>query len=211
MISNRLGWMIMEIPSLAIFCYLYILGTAPKSLTTWVFFSLWVIHYFNRSVVFPYRTHTTGKKMPVLIMSFAIFFNFINAYFNGYWFGFLTPGYEVSWLYDLRFIIGFIIFITGFIINQASDQKLLDLRKGGKTGYFIPRGGLFNFISCPNFFGEIIEWAGFALMSWNLASLSFAIWTMVNLIPRARAHHKWYLKEFKDYPKKRKAVIPYII
>jgi len=150
--------------------------------------------------------------MPVLIMLSAVFFNLINAGLNGYWLGFTAPPYSENWMTDPRFIIGGIIFIFGFITNQATDKKLISLRKGGKKGYFIPRGGLFNYISCPNFFGEIIEWSGFAIMAWNLPALSFAVWTAANLIPRALDHHKWYKSHFREeYPKNRKAVIPFII
>ena len=43
-------------------------------------------------------------------------------------------------------------------------------------------------ISCPNFFGEIIEWLGFAVMTLNPGSISFLIWTVCNLVPRSKAH-----------------------
>ena len=212
MIDNRLGWIIMELPSLLIFVLLVLTGPVRPSATNWILFSLWTVQYFNRSVIFPLRTKTSGKKMPVLIMFSAVFFNLINASLNGYWLGFVTPPYPENWLTDPRFILGGILFIIGFIINQLADKKLIGLRKSGQKGYFIPRGGLFNYISCPNFFGEIIEWSGFALMAWNLPALSFAVWTAVNLIPRALDHHKWYKNHFKEeYPKNRKALIPYIL
>jgi 3-oxo-5-alpha-steroid 4-dehydrogenase 1 len=212
MIDNRLGWIIMEIPSLIIFVLLVLLGPKHPSTVIWILFGLWTVHYFNRSVIFPLRTKTSGKKMPMIIMFSAVFFNLINASINGYWFGFVAPAYPENWLTDPRFILGGIIFITGFIINQAADKKLIGLRDGGKTGYYIPRGGLFNYISCPNFFGEIIEWAGFAIMAWNLPALSFAVWTAANLIPRALDHHRWYKSHFREeYPKSRKAVIPFVV
>ena len=75
--------------------------------------------------------------------------------------------------------------------------------------YHIPKGFMYNYISCPNYFGEIIEWAGFAIMVWNLPSLIFVLWTMFNLIPRAAAHHQWYENKFSDYPN-RKIIFPFI-
>jgi hypothetical protein len=48
------------------------------------------------------------------------------------------------------------------------------------------------------------------LLTWCLPSLSFFIWTFVNLVPRAVDHHRWYKNNFKDYPVKRKAVFPFI-
>lgn len=212
MIDNKLGWILMESPSFFIFVGLVLFGSLDHSTVIYVLLGFWGIHYFNRSFVFPLRTKTRGKKMPVIIMFSAIFFNLINATLNGYWFGFVAPPYPENWLTDPRFIIGAIVFITGFMINQFADKKLINLRKGGKTGYFIPRGGLFNYISCPNFFGEMVEWTGFAIMAWNLPALSFAVWTATNLIPRALDHHKWYKSYFKDeYPKSRKAIIPFVI
>jgi hypothetical protein len=211
MISNRIGWMIYELPSLIIFIVLMLTGGKVFSQPLWIFFSIWTIHYVNRAIIFPLRTHTKGKKVPLMIVFSAIFFNFINAGLNGYWLGYVGPDYPDFWLTDPRFIIGAMVFIAGFLINQFADKKLIGLRKGGKQGYFIPRGGLFNYISCPNFFGEIVEWTGFAIMAWNMPAVSFAVWTAANLLPRALAHHKWYRGYFKDYPKGRKAVIPYIL
>jgi 3-oxo-5-alpha-steroid 4-dehydrogenase 1 len=211
MIDNKLGWLFMEITSLWVFIIFFLSGDTGKSAVTWIFFALWVIHYVNRSLVFPFRTRTRGKKMPLIIMVSAIFFNLMNGFINGYWFGYVGPGYQLSWLKDPRFIGGMIIFISGFTLNQWADRKLLNLRREPGNGYFIPRGGLFNYVSCPNFLGEIIEWTGFAIMAWNPATLSFAIWTIVNLLPRALDHHKWYNGYFKEYPKNRKSIIPYLL
>jgi 3-oxo-5-alpha-steroid 4-dehydrogenase 1 len=95
-------------------------------------------------------------------------------------------------------------------INLKSDAILIGLRKKGEKNYQIPKGFLFDFISSPNLFGEIIEWTGFAIMAWNLPALSFAIWTFANLVPRSLNHHNWYKENFPDYPKNRKAVFPYL-
>ena len=108
-------------------------------------------------------------------------------------------------------MIGALIFLSGFFINLQSDQILISLRKGEERGYKIPHGGLFKYISCPNHFGEMIEWIGFAIMAWSLPAFSFALWTVANLLPRARSHHRWYGEYFDDYPKDRKAVVPFLI
>ena len=69
----------------------------------------------------------------------------------------------------------------------------------------------FKYVSCPNYFGEIIEWFGYLIIAFSLPALSFVLWTGFNLIPRALNHHEWYKENFKNYPKNRKAVIPFII
>jgi 3-oxo-5-alpha-steroid 4-dehydrogenase 1 len=210
-LPNRLGWILMEFPALAVFVIFFFSGQGLPSGITWLFFLIWLSHYINRTFVYPLRTKTRKKKMPIVIVVFALFFNLVNGFLNGYFFGNVRPDYELSWLYDPRFIAGIIIFVTGMAINIKSDDILMSLRKNNSNGYSIPYGSMFRYISCPNFLGEIVEWFGFALMSWSLAALAFAFWTVFNLVPRAIDHHNFYKNTFKDYPAERKAVIPFIL
>ncbi len=210
LINNKLGWIIMESPSLLVFAGLFLFGSSKHNVVTWIFFGLWVFHYINRTVIFPFRLRTKGKKMPLAIVFMALGFNFVNGFINGYYLGSLAS-YPISWLTDPRFIIGMVMFLSGMAINWQSDNILIHLRKPGQTGYFIPQKGLFNYISCPNHFSEIIEWFGFAMMTWCTPALAFAVWTLVNLLPRALHHHRWYQSTFPGYPSKRKALIPFIL
>ena len=211
MINNRLGWLIMELPALLVFVYFAQLTTNWLNLLLLTAFALWVWHYFNRACIYPFRLKTKGKKMPVVIMASAVFFNVVNGFLNGYWLARFVPEDKIDFNTDLRIVIGAFVFLAGFIINQYHDTLLINLRKGEKTGYSIPFGGLFRFVSCPNFLGEIIIWVGFFIVTFSLPALAFLIWTLANLIPRAFDHHKWYRSEFPDYPAKRKAVLPYIL
>ena len=211
LIPNKLGWFLMEIPSLLImifFCYkTYYENNNNVSI---FLMSCWILHYFNRAIIFPLRTKTADKKMPVSIVFSAIFFNYVNAFLNGYFFLNLA-NYSTQHFSSPVFLIGLILFLVGMIINNYSDSFLINLRKPGQTDYTLPTGFLFNKISCPNLFGEMIEWIGFALMAQHLPALSFAVWTICNLLPRAISHHKWYLQHFPDYPKNRKALIPFLV
>jgi len=209
MIGNRLGWTLMEIVSLLVFCFFFLSGTGVKSNGSWLLFALWTAHYIHRSLIYPWRTHTLGKKMPLFIVFSAVFFNSINGFLNGWQLGELqgVPP-EIA---HPRFLSGLIVFLSGAALNLYADSVLVNLRKPGETGYKIPQNPVFRLISCPNHLGEIIEWTGFALMAWNLAALSFAVWTAANLIPRALSHHRWYKEQFEDYPTERKAVIPFVL
>lgn len=211
-ISNRLGWVLMEIVSLLVFAGLFLAGPTSKSAPMWVFFALWVAHYIHRSLIFPWATRTQGKTMPVFIVASAAVFNIMNGGLNGFYLGFLTQTYPPSWLADPRFLIGLSVFLLGAAANIWSDYRLIALRKNaGVNDYVIPRGGLFELVSCPNHFGEIVQWSGFALMCWNLPALSFAVWTMSNLLPRALSHHRWYRQRFADYPAARRALLPFLL
>lgn len=117
--------------------------------------------------------------------------------------------------------LGSILFYLGMAINIHSDSILRNLRKSGETTYKIPRGdsddtmqffmtdgshhiisqmssyvcfmagGLFEYVSCANYFGEILEWLGYSIAAWSLPSLSFAFFSMSFIIPRAHNHHRY--------------------
>uniref|UniRef100_A0A1I8B8K5 Pre-mRNA-splicing factor SPF27 n=1 Tax=Meloidogyne hapla TaxID=6305 RepID=A0A1I8B8K5_MELHA len=75
-------------------------------------------------------------------------------------------------------------------INLHADYILRSLRRPGEKCYKIPHGGMFKYVSCANFFGEIIEWFGYAIYAQSTASFAFALFTAANTIPRAKSHHK---------------------
>lgn len=210
LISNRIGWLLMELPVLIILFIFLIPVAKTISTASCVLIGLFCLHYCNRIFIFPFRLRTKGKKMPAVIMLSAIFFNIMNGFSLGYFFSHFA-NYNNDWFKDVRFIGGIILFFTGLYINWKADNMLIHLRKPGETGYKIPQGWLFEKISCPNLFGELIEWFGFALLCWNLPAFTFLIWTAANLIPRAIAHHKWYKDKFYEYPVNKKAILPFII
>ncbi|MCL4132743.1 UNVERIFIED_CONTAM: hypothetical protein GTU68_045536 [Idotea baltica] len=211
MLSNRWGWIIMELPALFTVPFLFFMNDTGTNNIVLVFVAMWIFHYFHRTLIFPFRIKTKNKKIPWIIVIFGMFFNLINGYFIGIWLTTQSDTYSISWLETPCMWVGISLFITGILINLSSDYRLLRLRKPGETGYKIPFGGFFNWVSCPNHFGEIIEWIGFAIMTWSPAGFAFAIWTAINLIPRSLDHHRWYHLNFPDYPQNRKAVIPFLL
>ncbi|MEJ6615610.1 MAG: DUF1295 domain-containing protein [Crocinitomicaceae bacterium] len=207
LIDNRWGWFFMEIPSFALILVFTTIGDLSNYAL--MLAGIWLIHYFNRTFIFPMRLRTTGKKMPLSIVLSAIFFNGINAGMNGYFLAYFETYSDADFLTPF-FIVGITLFIGGAVINNISDHILIHLRKPGETGYKIPTGFMYKYISCPNFFGEMTQWIGFAIMACNLPALTFCVWTIANVFPRAIKHHSWYKEKFADYPKERKAVIPFI-
>ena len=208
-IDKKLGWILMEVPILIVVIYFFVMGSQPLNVSV-IMISLFVMHYFNRAIIFPQRIKVSGKRMPVVSMASSMAFYIISGYIIGHYFGALKY-YSIEWLYDPRFIIGFLMFITGFIINIQSDNILINLRGPGESSYKIPHGGCFKFVSCPNYMGEMIEWIGFAIMTWCLPGAVYAAWVVLPLFVQAVGTHQWYKDEFQDeYPKERKAIIPYL-
>lgn len=210
LINNKLGWVIMEAPGMILLMVFVLTSLSRQNAMTWVLISFYLFHYVNRTFVFPMRLRTRAKKMPLLIMVLAIFFNLVNGSVLGYYFAHFAQN-SVNELIGARFIIGAVIFALGVSMNWDYDNRLIHLRRPGETGYKIPEGGLFRYVSCPNHLGEIIEWTGFAIACWNLAALSFLVWTIANLVPRTLSHHSWYKQHFVNYPASRKAIIPFVL
>lgn len=209
-VPARLGWVVMESPAVFLFAAIYGLGDHARATVPMVFLGIWMLHYVNRTFVFPFRLHASAKRMPVVVVAMAIAFNCLNAYINARWISHLAV-YEDVWLLDPAFIAGALVLILGWTINQHADTVLIRLRHRNDAGYMIPRGGLYRWVSCPNYLGEMLEWAGWAIATWSLAGTAFAVFTVANLLPRAIANHRWYLRKFADYPSSRRAIVPFLL
>ena len=142
------------------------------------------------------------KPKPWLTVGLAFVFNSVNGAVNAY-------DLQRAESFSLSAVVcGVVLFALGVFINHQSDAILLRLRQPGETGYSIPYGGLYRWVSAPNYLGEIIQWTGFAIAAATPAAWVFALFTVANLAPRARSHHQWYLDRFSDYPRDRKRLVP---
>ena len=218
-ISNKAAWVIMEAPAF-IFLLYYTLRFAASGVETgnsrtvlYLMAGLFLLHYFQRSFIFPFLMR--GKsKMPIAIMLMGLTFNTLNAYLIGGWLYGQAPAgmYGTHWLWSPQFIIGAVVFFTGMAINLHSDHIIRNLRKPGDTKHYIPRKGLYKYVTSANYFGEFTEWVGYAILTWSPAGLLFAAWTFANLAPRAKSLTAKYEEEFGEEYKslKKKHIIPFI-
>jgi len=210
-IPAKWGWVIMESPSCIIFT-IFLLTAPSLSIGKILLFIIWQFHYFHRTFIYPFCT-SHSKIIPLSLMFSALLFQITNTYLQGIWIYQFAPKelYGDNYIYSWYFILGIIIFAIGTYINRSADKILRALRKPNEKEYKIPYGGLYKYISCPNYLGEMIIWLGWAIMLQSLIGLAFFIWTVANLTPRALSSHKWYLTNFPHYPKERKALIPFIL
>jgi 3-oxo-5-alpha-steroid 4-dehydrogenase 1 len=209
-LKARIGWLVMEFPAFLVIILMFMAGSRKDNIVSIVFLAMWTSHYLHRTFIFPFLMKGGDKKFPAVLVVFALMFNTMNGYVNGKYLFQLAPAHDISWLYDPRFLAGAAFFLSGMIINLHSDHVLRILRKNPEDGYRIPRRGLFRYISSPNYFGEILEWTGWAIATWSLPGLAFAVFTFANLAPRAFSNHRWYRENFPDYPGQRKALIPFV-
>jgi len=205
-LPNRMAWVLMELPALLVIAVLVLGSPYRWNLNALIPLSFWLFHYLYRTLLFPALMRPSDKTFPLLLVLFAIAFNILNGFNNAA--ALLhnaQPG--PSWS-NMHFWTGTIVFAAGFAMHAHSDKVIRKLRKPGETGYQVPVGGMFRWVSSPHYLGEIIQWAGWAVLTWSLAGLAFALFTLCNLAPRAISNQAWYHRRFPAYPPKRKILVP---
>lgn len=213
-VHNKAGWIIMELPAPAVMLLIICMPGADRSVVTLVMAGLFVCHYVQRTLIFPFLMR--GKsRMPWAIVLMGAVFNSVNAYLIGGWLMVLGPQsgqYPPVWLLSPQFICGTAIFLIGMGINLHSDHVIRHLRKPGETGHKIPHGGMYNYVASANYLGELIEWSGFALLTWSMAGVVFVLWTAANLVPRSAKIHARYCTEFGEAYTRlgRRRIFPFI-
>ena len=209
-IPARISFAISQfIPGILVFSLTYFFQRNFDRPSNIIMYCLFTIHYINRSIVDGIASRHSQSKVslwiPILAALVNILFHFVNAQFIG------EARYCEGYYFDPRFILGLCIFFTGFILNRVADAQLIVLRSNYKDNdYKLPTGCSFCLISCPNYLGEAIEWFGWSIMTWSLSGLVWFLFSISTFIPRSRQHHKWYHNNFDDYPKRRKALLPFI-
>ena len=222
-INNKVAWFLMEFPIFLAMIVLWLCSPHRFDIVPMVFLLIFEIHYFQRSLIFPWIMKGKKSQMSLAVMFMGIAFNILNAMMQGYWIFFesyncqyqvLGCSYtDVAWLCSPQFIIGVIVFFLGFYVNLRSDYIIRHLRKrDDDTNHYLPSGFLFNYVTSANYLGELMEWLGFAILTWSLSGLVFFIWTFANLVPRANSLYKRYKTEFGDVMEQRKLkrVFPFI-
>ncbi|KAI9482726.1 MAG: 3-oxo-5-alpha-steroid 4-dehydrogenase-domain-containing protein [Benjaminiella poitrasii] len=215
-LSGKWSWCVMEVISPITFAVSLVLTRPTGTPFQIIMISAWMLHYFNRSILYPLRAPSMA---PIHILTFlsSIFFNLLNGYTNGIWIGRHSRS-----IHNVSFWLGITLWLVGFASNVYHDSILFKLRmkkkekeekSHKKQRYFIPHDGLFEYISCPNYFSETMEWLGYAIASnSSLPAIIFTISTTANLFPRAWRTHAWYKQEFQQtYPSNRKAIIPFLL
>lgn len=214
-INNKLAWVLMEAPAFVMLLATWhssqpMMRILPAAVALLVMYEF---HYFQRSFVFPFLMNGRSK-MPVAIMLMGVVFNSINAFLIGaYSFNGANPDYAaLGWDYltTWNFLLGLFIFCVGMAINWHSDHVIRHLRKPGDTRHYLPAKGMYRYVTSGNYFGELVEWTGFAIAAAHPAGWLFVIWTAANLVPRAHAIHKRYRQEFGEAVGNRKRIIPFV-
>ena len=112
--------------------------------------------------------------------------------------------------------LGLVVFTIAEAGNARAHRMLRALRAPGGRERQIPRGFLFERVSCPHYFFEIASWAGFNLVTQTWAGAAFMLVGAGILGAWAHTRHAAYQKQFDGsegralYPAERRALIPFL-
>ncbi|TVU41489.1 hypothetical protein EJB05_15015, partial [Eragrostis curvula] len=100
--------------------------------------------------------------------------------------------------------------------NFYHHYLLSRLRAGGDGdgkgyGYKIPRGGLFELVTCPHYLFEIIVFLGFAMIAQTVFTLAVAVSMTSYLSGRSCTTRRWYAVKFEEFPARVKTLVPYVL
>lgn len=108
------------------------------------------------------------------------------------------------------------LFLWAWWHQYTTSKILADLRKN-KNGEVItnehklPFGDWFEYLSSPPQVAEILMYTSITLILYKNTTWWYVyMWVIVNQVECSLLSHWWYEKTFKNFPKNRKALIPFI-
>jgi len=214
-INAKLAWVMQECGAFFVPLALLLFAGDERCTQSWAnraLLGMFLVHYAQRSFVYP-PLMRGGKPMPIGTSLLALLFCVYNGWLQGrLWTALEARPPPTDSVTDAACLgVGGALWLAGFLTNLHADHVLRNLRKTpGDTGYYVPRGGAFEYVSAANYFGEFVEWCGYAIAARHTAATAFAFFTFCNLAPRAKHHHAWMHQKFDDYPKTRTAMIPFL-
>jgi len=180
---------------------------APLTLVQQIAAALFTLHFLKRELETLFVHKFGNDTMPI----FNIFKN--SIYYHG--FAFYIAYYVLHPNFTdpnpLQVYLGLAIFLLCLLSNFKCHLMLANLRRPGTRERNIPKGFLFEYVSCANYFFEIVEWIGFTIMTQSLPALFFTLAGAFQMYAWALGKHRRYKKEFPQYPKHRKALIPFLV
>lgn len=175
---------------------------ANANLIQWIVLTSVALHFMKRVLESLFLHKYSGAAKLSAAISIAFFYSsasFFIGYLNR------TPLHPI----DIWFMLGFVFYFIGNIGNFIHHKILADLRKDSLE-YFIPKGGLFNYVVCPHYLFEIFTWVGIFLFSRHLGTLLVLGMIIAYLFARSLVTLKWYRETFSDFPKHVRTMIPFV-
>ncbi|KAG5882537.1 hypothetical protein JTB14_038148 [Gonioctena quinquepunctata] len=113
-------------------------------------------------------------------------------------------------------IFAILLFIWAWRQQHVTTKILANLRKNKKgdvvtSEHKLPQGGMFEYLSAPHQTAEILMYLSITILLWyNITWFFVFTWVLSNQVETILLSHWWYQATFNEFPKKRKALIPYL-
>ena len=168
-------------------------------------------HYFKRELETLLVHRFSNDTMPFFnVFKNSTHYWILNGFFCMYFL--LHPKYTTpSWTSDSLQYFFAAAFTFFEFMNLMCHITLRNLRKPGSSERGIPKGWGFGLVSCANYFWESLCWLTFSVMTQCLGAYLFFAVSSVQMLDWAIKKHKRYKKDFPDYPRRRKAMFPFLI
>jgi very-long-chain enoyl-CoA reductase len=188
-------------------------GNTDKPLheTQWIGFILFTAHFAKRELETLFVHKFSHGTMPLFNLFKNSGYYWLYAFYCAYFVlhpEFTSPSKTIVYTFAVLFVIC-------ELCNLYCHIILSNLRPPGTKIRKIPRGFLFNYVSCANYTFEIAAWACYTVMVSSLAALLFTVTGAGQMTIWAIGKHRNYIKEFdgKDgrekYPR-RYIIFPFI-
>jgi hypothetical protein len=186
--------------------------------------SLLVIHLFRRLVecvlVHSFSPRSISLHNLLLMWAYYIFMpvaiiidlvlEFVKASLNPN-----TAPLSISSIFSIG--VGLELFLIASVLQYSSHKILASIRNqstgASRYAYTVPKGGMFNFVSCPHYLAELLIYASFAIVSrGTIGSLLLLTFVSITMVSQGIKTHRWYLHIFsKEKLEGRKAIIPFLL
>lgn len=197
--------------------------TSVSAVSAWLALTLFTVHLYRRlyETIYVNIFSNTCMNAAHYILGYLHYFGCLCALLVE------APGFtQLSFEHKTAFVLsdvkwsdiaGALLFIWASCRQYSCAVVLANLRKN-KQGvvehykHTIPRGDLFEYVSSPHMLCEIILYLSLAVILWGHTTWPYVfIWVLSNQMEIALLVHWWYISEFKDYPKNRCALIPFVL
>ncbi|KAF7290518.1 S5A-REDUCTASE domain-containing protein [Mycena indigotica] len=182
-------------------------------------YAMVLLHFVKRELETLFVHRFSHATMPFRnIFKNSAHYYFLSGLFLAY--DLYRPGYSQAavagtWRDGPLLQAGWVLFIFSELSNLSAHLTLRSLRPAGTTTRAVPFGYGFSApfnLTSPNYFFEILAWCSVLLISGSAACALFTAVSFGQMLIWAQKKHSAYKKEFGDkYPRRRKAIIPYIL
>jgi 3-oxo-5-alpha-steroid 4-dehydrogenase 1 len=214
-LDPRIGWWLMELPCTLSFAYNFFVigGKQSKEFVPRLMAFIFLCHYVYRGWYWPLniKVHGNTKNFDMHVAFSSWIVTTLHGFLSARWFAHYGEHLKASFAQSPRIWLGLVVYYSGLVMVIWHDNILRDLRSGDGPRYRIPKGGLFEYATCPQYFAELWAWLGFAILSWGPNGLFIFMVSLVNLVPRSMATHAWYVEKFGlEYPADRAFLVPFV-